>query len=73
MPASKYCFGFETLFQRQSIVTRRPIVSINGILNDDDIGADISADAVVGVDSDVDAVLTPMLISISINAISIKH
>ena len=54
MPASKYCFGFETLFQ-QSIVTRRPIVSINGVLNDADIGADIGADADVDFDADIDA------------------
>ena len=43
MPASKYCFGFESLFQRQSIVTSRPILSIIGVLNDADI--DIGADA----------------------------
>ena len=48
MPASKYCFGFETLF-RTTIVTSGPVVSIN--VRDD---ADADADSDVNSDADTD-------------------
>ena len=47
MPASKYCFGFETLF-RTTIVTSGPVVSINVR---DDADADPDADTDLNADA----------------------
>ena len=52
MPASKYCFGFETLF-RTTIVTSGPVVSIN-VPVDADADPDAGADSDVNSDADTD-------------------
>ena len=52
MPASKYCFGFETLF-RTTIVTSGPVVSIN-VRDDADADPDAGADSDVNSDADTD-------------------
>ena len=54
MPASKYCFGFETLF-RTTIVTSGPVVSINvpdDADADPDAGADVNSDADTDLNTD---------------------